>query len=625
MIHSKGFYKDMIKKVEVPDIDFEVPEKKLNLNPRQKKTFKEWFETGVESYDEQQKKVYCYRDNFLVDPSLGAPGRTEYFNPHLGNTLIIPSERPMYEMLFLLTSKRTEDLGESALETLSLYLYKYAIGEDEIEHFIAEFYPANKGLKEFVKSCFDVLVKDVMEAGKTCDLKGFSPREFYYVKYVECILDYSFRDSNVSKKLKKLCEKRMSELLHTSFKSIGLKSLSRTMETVFAVIDEDIKLTNVDKGICSLIYILMTIDYANTVACHSVFPAYILSEAMNKGIVFEELEKKRLETLEQSEQYNFEDAIQYFYENTDLLLDEVSKDDLLTSYVIDGNADRKLRFYDVKTTFTKNLDKLKNEAISSYSFETWNAKNRKEQALVLIKYVIGLHLQNEIYETIEWFPFIELKENKNTSECSPKKKRKEEKSLEKLSAENAKNLKEIKDLKEKYSQTVSEFNALKKDSKQLQKQNHELKQEINKMKSERETLKLSDSEREELYRLREFAFSMSLEEELKIDSDEIEEDVIRNAGNIVLVGGHTTLYRKLLDKYENIRVIDGRKRFPYDMIHSANYVFFLFSFMKHSSYYQGCFECSKVDVPYGYIAGTNLQKAERQMIHQIKETLHHEH
>ena len=153
------------------------------------------------------------------------------------------------------------------------------------------------------------------------------------------------------------------------------------------------------------------------------------------------------------------------------------------------------------------------------------------------------------------------------------------------------------------------------EAKQLRIKTHEQDKAIEEAQIELHKDDLKSEEREELNRLREYAFSISdNEQKTEVMSDSIDEELIRNAGEIVILGGHTTLCRKIVDKYSNVRWIDGRKRVPFDMIKNVSHVFFLFDFMSHGTYYEGCKLCTANHVPFDYIQGTNLQRAEHQMI-----------
>ena len=603
----------------------------VQLTSRQKQVFKDWFETGVESYDETRKDVFVFRDRTVLGFKEIDSNKDKTFHDHLTNTFFTPSNLSIKDMIKALMTKDTEDFVEDTIETLCLFLYKYTFSVRKIDEFIYEFGRSNSTLNGFLEEWFHPDNYNLEDEEELCCLDGFSPKEYYYVKHIESILDASIMDSSIAKKLKKLCETRLSEMLHINYKKIGLKSLSKTMEYVFAKSDGNIKLTNTDKGVCSLIYILMTIDYANTVACHSVFADYLIKTSLNNRESNISLLEKKGEAIENIEQYDFEEATSYFYDNANSLMKKASNEDILAGYLYYGDVSRKLRFEDAEDTFSKHLETIKLEVASRYTPEQWQSLTTSKQSLVFAKMVISYHLRLAIFESSIWFPFLAKKADSETVSPQPqikennpprnsKKKKKHDKALDKLKAENLKNLERVKEYKDKWNKTSSELSSVKKEAKKLQSQLHAKEQEIARIKSEEDSKKLSDSERDELYRLREFAFSLSSEEASSIDlnTNEIDESLIRNYGTIVLVGGHSTLYRNLSEKYENIRVIDGRSRVSFDKIRNSKFVFFLFSFISHSSYYQGCNECAKADIPFGYIEGTNLRKAEEQIIKQIR-------
>ena len=159
---------------------------------------------------------------------------------------------------------------------------------------------------------------------------------------------------------------------------------------------------------------------------------------------------------------------------------------------------------------------------------------------------------------------------------------------------------------------LSEIESLKRqlknaknEAKQLRAKTHELDKVIENAQNELHENDLNSEEREELNRLREYAFSISDNGQEASESssvpETINEDIIRDAGEIVILGGHTTLCRKIVGKYPNVRWIDGRKRVPFDMIKNASHVFFLFDFMSHGTYYEGCKLCTANHVPFDYI------------------------
>lgn len=435
-------------------------------------------------------------------------------------------------------------------------------------------------------------------------------------------------DSIIKKAVKKAVETNLNELLNIeNYKVIGIKTLSRTMELLYSI-NQFKDINDLDKGICALVFLLLCLDNPSDVAVYSCYAEYIMRNeiAVNKGL--DERDEKKSEIIDfiQEGSISLVEELEYIKNHSDSFKTRLKQDDLMTSMFLYKRFNVYSHIDMIETLIRNNKDDILACILYKYPVDTWEKLPIENRAWIVYKTTIGDQIINDAGSCMEWFPYAKENEKTELSECDTeeivervmkeykceKSKAVSDKTPFEFSEENDKKQKEA------INQLQRESNLLRTQLKEIRMENHKLNTELNQIQSEKDSEKLSQEERQELNRLREFVFRLKSEED-SMDDKSIDEKVIRNAGTIVLIGGHTTLYRKLIDKYENIRCIDGRKRVSFDMIHDASYVFFLFDFMSHGSYYQGCRECSKVNVPYGYIQGTNLEKAEKQMIEAIKE------
>ena len=276
------------------------------------------------------------------------------------------------------------------------------------------------------------------------------------------------------------------------------------------------------------------------------------------------------------------------------------------------------------------LNHIRKNIGASFTNEEWNALTLEDQCFVIVQIILINNIRMASDAQKKWMPkdvegFVGYAPDVDFSMKSPSKSKKKKNKTDRATKTMEHLEKDLAKAKEDKESMLSEIESLKRqlknaknEAKQFRAKTHELDKVIENAQNELHENDLKSEEREELNRLREYAFSISDNgqeaSEVSSTSESIDEDVIRNAGEIVILGGHTTLCRKIVDKYPNVRWIDGRKRVPFDMIKNASHVFFLFDFMSHGTYYEGCKLCTANQVPFDYIQGTNLQRAEHQMI-----------
>lgn len=157
------------------------------------------------------------------------------------------------------------------------------------------------------------------------------------------------------------------------------------------------------------------------------------------------------------------------------------------------------------------------------------------------------------------------------------------------------------------------------DTKLLEQELDYYRQEISTLKKqlnskEQKITKLKKNQ-QELYKLRELVFKMenqSIENNnLPIDLNE----VIKNK-DIVIIGGHINLRKKLREKYPSLILFSKQNAINEAVLKRADHVFIYYNFMTHDMYNRAVSVLSRNNIAWDYIPYTNLEKSE-QLIYQI--------
>lgn len=596
-------------------------EESVTLEPtsQQKKLFDTWFKTGNEEYDRERMNQYLN----------AAEVRKELVKEKNSIHISGVNKVLFYSNIFSENEDEwySEDLPSDYVSNISYagifhycaILNSLCFTEELLQYFPSE----NKTLVQCLEQCF----QDRGEFS-TC---GYSLCDFYTNLKCIAVLDAASQDTLIKKALKKQVEAKLNEFLNVKdYRVIGLKTLSRTMETLYSI-DSFKSLHDLDKGICALVFLLLCLDNPSDVAVYSCYAEYILLHEIKTGEKLAERNSKGRKIVQylENNETSLTGEIEYIREHADAFKSKITEDHLLTSIVLFQVFDRFTSVERIETLITNKKIDIMTCILYRYSLEEWNKIPLEERAWIVYKIAIGDQMVYDSRGCAIWFPFTpEEKEPVDISKMNMddaikdvenmirKYKHMKQEIYEKSIPYEYSEEHDLEQ-KERINQLERESNTLRTQLKEVRSENHELTSKLDQIQSKKDSEKLSQEERQELHRLREFVFGLKSEED-SVDVKNIDEDVIRNAGTIVLIGGHSTLYRKLQNKYENIRCIDGRKRVSFDMIHDASCVFFLFDFISHGSYYQGCNECNKANVPYWYVQGTNLERAEKQMIDALK-------
>lgn len=586
-------------------------EDSVKLTPQQQKIFDNWFKTGkLMNDDKKAKKFYgALKKKNSMNVAGIAPNYSS-INTLVEMAIVFGGDQWDYFM------DKSFEMDISATAGAAVYyfsnqLYRYAFN-DKLVKTVMENAGGLRG--------FDQYLEGIAAEYAESTTAGYHCFEHVNNLYHFSILN-AFQIPSVKRAVKKAAEAQLNEFLHLkSYKIIGLNTLSRTMEALYAYNGFE-NIPDIDRGICALVYLLLCIEKPIDVAIYSCYAEFIMTHVSKVGdeLSVDEQRMKHSTKIVENSEASIQDEIDYIYEHNSEFKKRLNQNDFLTPIAVIYEINKFLEVECVASLIRKNMDDILVDIFYKYGISEWNAMPIEDRAWAVYQVALCDQLLNNDYSFRMWACKNRIRKSDDEAEApiiisdSHEKKISEKKQSEEITSDFS----EITKASERIKEFERENKLLKTQLKEFKLENHDLKDNLDEIQSDKESEKLSQEEREELNRLREFVFSLK-SEEANESNKKIDEDVIRNAGQIVLLGGHTTLYRRLMNKYSNIRCIDGRTRVSFDMIQNADYVFFLFDFLSHGTYYQGCNECSKHNVPFGYIQGTNLEKAERQIIECIQ-------
>ncbi|MGM9948180.1 DUF2325 domain-containing protein [Floccifex sp.] len=539
----------------------------IQLNKQQDKMYRDWFD--IEDENQTMRRILFWRLNEKLKEDYEVIGKPD----SMLDLLII------YNVFCLVDEKRiSEDLIMKYHDQFCFYFDRFGFYKKELYE--------NVKVKDVLESIND----EIIEIGWT---HGYTPMDCYYTMRQKALLKVVFQDSLIRKQFIKECEKELSELLGVkNYKIIGLKTLSRFMEKVWKR-DKFDSFTKVDHRIAIHVFLLMCLLEPLTISLYSCYFSFILEKMLD--IEREENQDYRASLYFKNGSYVNMDAIIKYIEESDEEWESLK----IFHIAIDSEKNRDCylnSMFSLCQQIQNNREEIEFNINIGYKKNEWKKKSLKEQAEIVI--ALNLHYRwiREVDSYRDWYDgqIQEIKIVENKQEVIENK--------EEVVVREVDSVKELK----------RQIQFLNQKNRELKKENYALKnQNIENVESN----SLTNEEKDELNHLRQFVFQVSQEENQMQD---LSKDWIGSVDSIVIVGGHSTLQRKLMSKYNNIFCIDGRKRVSFDVIENADIVFFLFDFLSHSSYYQGVNACQASHVPFGYIQGTNLERAEQQMIETIK-------
>lgn len=168
-------------------------------------------------------------------------------------------------------------------------------------------------------------------------------------------------------------------------------------------------------------------------------------------------------------------------------------------------------------------------------------------------------------------------------------------------------LKEIADLRRKLNEKEQENKALVQQCRQLKKEQLQSESLISKY----------ESERDELIALRNFVYRLensTLDDDTEgISLDEMKDALVEK--HIVIIGGHVTWVNKLKKLFPEWKYIDTNAYKTVDgkMLDGKDMVYFFTDYMNHISYTKFIAAVRERKIPFGYLAGTNIENTVRQI------------
>ena len=168
-------------------------------------------------------------------------------------------------------------------------------------------------------------------------------------------------------------------------------------------------------------------------------------------------------------------------------------------------------------------------------------------------------------------------------------------------------LKEIADLRRKLNEKEQENKALVQQCRQLKKEQLQSESLISKY----------ESERDELIALRNFVYRLensTLDDDTEgISLDEMKDALVEK--HIVIIGGHVTWVNKLKKLFPEWKYIDTNAYKTVDgkMLDGKDMVYFFTDYMNHISYTKIIAAVRERKIPFGYLAGTNIENTVRQI------------
>ena len=250
----------------------------------------------------------------------------------------------------------------------------------------------------------------------------------------------------------------------------------------------------------------------------------------------------------------------------------------------------------------------------AYGFDKWDIE---EQIDLLWEASIIIVLTKEVYKSFIFLPKVQdLANDKYTYLLEKKIEEKDELINEKDTAiSSLKNqIKALNDSShQEINETIKEINKV--NYKEIEKLNKKLKEKDKKIKELEENQK-------ELYKLRELLFELQNSEDVleETDAESYEDKLldISNKNKIVCIGGHIRLLSTLKEKYPHMSFMEVANSVSDRVIRNADYVFFFYNFMSHSTYNKVMSLLSNNEhIKWDYISAKNIDIVEKEMYEKI--------
>lgn len=602
------------------------------ITKSERKIYNDWLSVGKKEADDKRIKTYAQMINVCNGYRFFLGDHSRYtINQIIVARFMFLRE---YNALELLTLK--DDIGEDNNDArvnsirYQSYMYNlslYGLTPDQIIDLLQS-NPATKN--KMRDKDIQTLMNDIRDDGF---INGHDADEMAMMGLLSTLENTAFNVESVKKSFIKVLEGNLNTLLNVdSYKKLGgLQALSKAIERYYETYHGFERCSIVDRGIATIVYALMVLQAPWQAIMASCFMEWIetLADTETEKLNFITVAEKK----EVQHELNLDSAV-------DAILNgkmpkkveeyiELYESIVVFSGLVNRYSDS-TSLINIDLRSHSSLNHIRKNIGASFNNEEWNAMTLEDQCFVIVQIILINNIRMASDAQKKWMPkdveeFVGYAPDVDFSKKSPSKSKKKKSKTDRATKTMECLEKELTKVKEDKESMLSEIESLKRqlknaknEAKQLRAKTHELDKVIENAQNELHENDLKSEEREELNRLREYAFNISDNGQEVSESssvpEAINEDVIRDAGEIVILGGHTTLCRKIVDKYPNVRWIDGRKRVPFDMIKNASHVFFLFDFMSHGTYYEGCKLCTANHVPFDYIQGTNLQRAEHQMI-----------
>lgn len=143
---------------------------------------------------------------------------------------------------------------------------------------------------------------------------------------------------------------------------------------------------------------------------------------------------------------------------------------------------------------------------------------------------------------------------------------------------------------------------------------YDIKSSYNQLENE---LQKEKSNREELYRLREFFFNLHHERESSIIKPKFAD--YTKDHKIAVIGGTSDWRRRISQKHSNTLTLDGlNENIDISLLGTCSFVFFYTSHMNHKVYYRVISYLRTNNILFGYINHTNIELVENEMIEWIE-------
>ena len=116
----------------------------------------------------------------------------------------------------------------------------------------------------------------------------------------------------------------------------------------------------------------------------------------------------------------------------------------------------------------------------------------------------------------------------------------------------------------------------------------------------------------------EHKYIFNLNNEIRITEESDDLNKIIEDKSISIIGGHSSLIKKIKEKYPSIKHASKESHVTQSLIKNADYVFLITDFQSHGMYYKAMKYLNAYDVKWDYINGVNLELIEKEMIKKLK-------